>query len=405
MNAPSEKVSKKFINSHMHRSVRMINQFKANNSLDNSKDINIFQKAELILLTRTYHQSIIVGMIEACKGINELYSAIGVDDKIPQDKLFDEVSTTFKELYELVLFIIKDHTVCLKQSFHNFFQVYQMNQTLSACDFESINAEDTPNENTSIDFLSEFSNFKISFKESRGQQACNPSDSKDSSIQFSLQEQHESWLLLARQVILDVTYLEKSVKECHDFIFHKKLKLNSSEMPSYSFTFADSFVSEITQEIVSHNLFIRNLFIDQYVKNISNYWVPLIDFLFQSVESKANNLAKPSRFDYPNLLVKGFYQLIHNQIKETFSEYLRFIKPLLEIYELISLELLYFSNDLVLNFVEELTHRIIQENKITCYDQNPHSPAGDGTHDDYYEISKNDLHYSITIGDSSNSKS
>jgi hypothetical protein len=80
MNAPRPKVFEKFLGAHKKRSLNMIHQFKIKflsampiNAGKKSSDANTTKKTIDVSATREFHQSLIVGLIEACKGLFELY--------------------------------------------------------------------------------------------------------------------------------------------------------------------------------------------------------------------------------------------------------------------------------------------------------------------------------------------
>jgi hypothetical protein len=79
MRAPTQQVSKKLLSAHKQRSLRMITQFKQS-LLDSAASgpagaAEGSAKSENIAHARQFHQSMMVGLIEACKGIIELYTA------------------------------------------------------------------------------------------------------------------------------------------------------------------------------------------------------------------------------------------------------------------------------------------------------------------------------------------
>ena len=235
MEAPRDKVVEKLLAAHRHRTTRMTKQYQQQLSMltvntvpsDSTVDGN-HDLAGSVSSARKFHQSLMVGLIEACKGIAELFTDVvgdgrerssssvagndvtmatvvrrstsDADDGIStvttaaaagmtrhhQSLTETMVSEAYHQLQTCLTNLMQEYTKCLVSSFQLFFQRFDAH--ILAC--EMLEKE----------------------KETESEQ---PTSSRSAQLRtYELEEEHQSWMMLARQAILDCQYLDKAAIEC-----------------------------------------------------------------------------------------------------------------------------------------------------------------------------------------------
>ena len=141
MKAPTQKVASKLLSAHKQRSLRMIMQFKQQlllcTNTTTSTDSN--DKVGMILTistAREFHQSLMVGLIESCKGLIELYSVqpdssnstttttATTTTTTTSSTSTDEIMHSYKSLESMIATIMSDYTKTILQAFEFFFKRY-----------------------------------------------------------------------------------------------------------------------------------------------------------------------------------------------------------------------------------------------------------------------------------------
>ena len=135
MKAPTQKVASKLLSAHKQRSLRMITQFKqqlllCTNTTTSSTDNNDKVGTILTISTaREFHQSLMVGLIESCKGLIELYSvqpdsSNNTTAATTSSTSTDEIMHSYKSLESMIATIMSDYTKTILQAFEFFFKRY-----------------------------------------------------------------------------------------------------------------------------------------------------------------------------------------------------------------------------------------------------------------------------------------
>lgn len=331
MRAPRLKVMQKFIAAHQSRSNKMIDSFK-----------ELRREASVIIEARQFHQSIIVGLIEAYKGILELYSS---DVECASQLLGD-----FKSMISKVM---NDYSLRFCDSLKQFYNTYHETQIANHFDFSDFPAED----------MKAIEDFDI-FKSRKSEYVDN-----NATIQLlNFQEESRSWHLLIRQAILDVGYLENM----HYATFNK-LGCRGEE---YSVNFKSLFSNNVIEEVESHISKMSNILLDEYIKNLDDWMVRLNTFVSNlaspktvsnGLEASYNNFTsqndRPLFYKTQNV-VGSILNLLANHCYEVFEESASHVKPLVEIYEVCSKDPRQICKNLVKGFGHTLITKIKSISKL-----------------------------------------
>lgn len=341
MNAPRYRVFCKFISAHKQRSSALIEQFNEEINCEAVDSHSAVSKA------RTFHQSYIAGLLEMCKGINELYtkdaSSSGVLLKSftltgPMHMenefllVFEEVATTVNDL-------MVNYTDKLLRAFKSFCKKYgKYYESNSIIDFEldyDFIEEQNPTENFKL-LMS-----KIRFLHGTVFQDVN---GHQSVTKFSLEEEQNLWLLLIRQSVLDVVYLDKSRIECiqklgvvEPAVMALVLRDNSS--------FRKKFCKQLLNDMIDHYKCMRNACIENFVDNICSKWVHILHYIISSKESVwdkfysennfTDNIDHRTIFQQHIYFMKDVYGILLDECVQSMSESLKFLKPVFELYEIV----------------------------------------------------------------------
>eukprot|EP00598_Pedospumella_elongata_P004802 CAMPEP_0184980700 /NCGR_PEP_ID=MMETSP1098-20130426/10625_1 /TAXON_ID=89044 /ORGANISM="Spumella elongata, Strain CCAP 955/1" /LENGTH=1140 /DNA_ID=CAMNT_0027504173 /DNA_START=24 /DNA_END=3442 /DNA_ORIENTATION=+ len=346
MNAPTQQVSNKLLAAHKQRSLRMINQFKV--SLSNSKAVNSYlaggkeptssetastlqdalqhnTKLDDIANARQFHQSMMVGLIEACKGMIELYSAHSSegahaalpstqlahqqqkkpngDDEEDSDGISDaeaalqaqltataqaleahsqEAIQGYEALVQVICSVMGEYSKSVLQAFQMFFKKYQtqyLSRSIEYCDVDDIKAEYAAEikqvialANTCTPAGSAANSVhgfvgaedKTDGQEAEGEEGSNQYRS------FDLNEEYNSWVLLARQAVVDVMFLDSNQLEC-------QLKLHRATHNSTTITTGHSvsFAQQLTAVLTAHCDVIQQHKLNCYLNSVHR-WLPSV---------------------------------------------------------------------------------------------------------------------------------
>jgi hypothetical protein len=226
MESPRDKVVEKLLSAHRHRTTRMTKQYQqvlAQGEADNA-DV-----AGSVANARKFHQSLVVGLIEACKGIAELFSDIleggpGPAPDAPADSapvspesasrqrtsVESMGADAYVQLQKCLTNLMQDYTNCLVDSFQQFFKRFDAH--VRACG-----------------------------ESEKGEEGGTARSLQLRTYEF--EEERQSWMMLARQAILDCQYLDKAAKDC--------APLGGGKAPRT--VHATSFASSILAVLESHN--------------------------------------------------------------------------------------------------------------------------------------------------------
>lgn len=238
---------KKFIAAHLRRSVTMTSQFLE--SVENGS----FSVAS----ARQFHQSMLVSLIEACKGITELYQGTSGDAEISSSSGLSQVEAEF---YNGIQKTVQDYSKAVVKGFHAFFQQYHTIFRDVNLDLSPLNEEDLVSlqQELNIDLT------RISPSPNHGAREGDDGDQQSSSARFRYQDERGSWLLLARQSILDVKYLDSTFTETCQIFVQISGKKRGMLGELFSANFADSLLAEIDL----HTTFMRRHLLKSLVKDL-----------------------------------------------------------------------------------------------------------------------------------------
>lgn len=445
MKAPRHKVMTKLLAAHQHRSVRMIAEFNdkcqqaaANiKSKTDASSILSVESLQDLATARQFHQNVLVGLIEACKGIFELYdpnqSNRGGGSATPAGSATTtqqheheivspkDIAQAYELLRQMISSVMKDYTKSFSTAFHLFFESFQVYFHQDPMEFSTLL------ENKDLELLEELKkqislaaketslnesnialeNTVASSSGAAGSSSTSSSSEFHSTNVLELYEERTSWLMLARQAILDVMYLDSTLRETASrqlgIVFKDDVGASTTTsnatttavkvnvaVPNYGNVFSDA----ILQEVHKHNTIMRKIFVKHFVQHIEQYWFPKIALLThgtdrlvyfhhhhvqQSTQSlqqgESQNSSHSSHgttvsttpmngrniMQQHTQIMSNFFEILKSQCLETFHECLRFYKPVLDIYEAIGREhskFLLLCAELTSAFVTDLLHAI-----------------------------------------------
>ena len=235
MECPRDMVMEKFLAAHKRRSLHMIKTFieERESALDSEGNVIEAQEGKSGVLSvmgvRTFHQNVLVGLIESSNGISELFPKNATDDS--HDGSLTQ-SNAYDELQGMIGIVIPEYVQCLTASLSSFFKRYNevyeahheamlkaqadsMSKLRSSCsriveeeeEDDDSDADENENEDVDDDKADE-----LSVEEST-KPTNNDSRSMDMSKDFSeINEERQKWILLTRQIILDCQYLDSGTE-------------------------------------------------------------------------------------------------------------------------------------------------------------------------------------------------
>ncbi len=406
MKAPRHKVMTKLLAAHQHRSIRMISEFNekchksaTSKSKGDSSTMLSVESLQDLATARQFHQNVLVGLIEACKGIFELYdpnqsnrgggATPGRDVHEAEAVSPKDIAQAYELLRQMIAAVMKDYTKAFSTAFHLFFEGFQTYFNRDPMDFSTLL------ETKDLEILEELKKQIVSVAKdavfaavsTAGNDASSSSSSSSSSTSefhatnlLELYEERTSWLMLARQAILDVIYLDSTLKDTAIRQLGISFKDSTSSttaikvnvtVPNHGNVFSDA----ILQEVHKNNTAMRKVFVNHLVQHVESYWLPKIAllthgkdrltyFLHHPDATKATDKSQQQDSQYSSshsshggaimstpvvmngrsilqqhcTLMNTFFDIMKSQCLETFHECLRFYKPVLDIYEAIGRE-------------------------------------------------------------------
>lgn len=406
MQASKPQVVQKFIAAHVSNAKKMINSFQTSNNDDTVNSASSVSK------TRQFHQLLVAGLIEACNGVHELFCNIDYlgndaisqthDSKKDSSENIDKDIKDHENAYKLLVKTTEEIIVSnycnimlnrLKDFMKDYYDQYDEVKSLEI-KLKSFNHEashiNQPISSSSVP----------QEDESSGTPSGNEKDLLERQLHkcqlklYELEDESQNWYLLARQAILDVIYLEKTMLQCSpDFNIHSKeskiasspkntaanvstpfnspIKTNATQSSDVSnSSFSKQFAVAILTVLGSHvdYLFWRRLthFVDGYIISSLNI-ISLShhsSYNFSTAHSNSHNsshndldgisshghsfvsthgyLSSSSshgdptgiRFEIQRRIteVKGNFDKLYEQLVSTFSDILVDIKPIIDVY-------------------------------------------------------------------------
>lgn len=359
MKAPSAKVMTKLLTAHRNRSTHMILQFK--HSL--AQPLARFEDAnEQLSAARQFHQSMIVSLIEACKGIRELYS----EDRV-EDGTGKEAREAYQALATMISGVMTEYKSTIVAAFRRFFVFFHAHQACAPGGTEWASSDSAFAEEISI-----VEQMAAAQSQQTEEGAKDSNDSSTSINVFAMQEERNSWLMLARQTILDVTYLDSTQKDCaplqssgHHHHHHHSSKDRDSSKSAPREGHAESFADAILDELLAHCQTVRVHIVDQFVRGILR-WLPKLHVVVNACKGSAAgnsggaNLEERAGGNWtkniPRLLSlsKKMFDQLFGQAVEVFSEATRSLKPVVDIYEAIQRDSGTAQAEVCVHFVDQL---------------------------------------------------
>ena len=218
VNAPKMRVAEKMLNAHRHRSLRIVKLFSAsinNTSATEEKEDALLSAtateprcvggSSAVARARQFHQILVVGLIEACKGLTELYGEdaaqrarssstassngvlpVSVASPLSPSKETQtapdaaHVATSLTALQSLASSMMAEVSKCLTAVMRQFFSSYNA--------YVAAHQELLLNNSTKI---------------------------HTSQMRFyELDDEKQAWIVFAQQAIAEAVFLEKAVNEC-----------------------------------------------------------------------------------------------------------------------------------------------------------------------------------------------
>lgn len=184
MEAPRERVIDKFLNAHKTRSMAMIRAYLS--ELDKSSS------SMSVAATRTFHQSLIVALIEASKGVREIFeisnATTGAFDTSSETFSEEEMrSQAYDELQAMIGIVMPEYSICISRVLKAYFCRYELESS-------KIGASDIKREQSNNDEMEE-------------EERC-------TSKAQAMEEEKSTWIALTRQIILDCQYLDAAAEAC-----------------------------------------------------------------------------------------------------------------------------------------------------------------------------------------------
>ena len=277
MEAPRDKVVEKLLAAHRHRTTRMTKQYQqqlsmvmVNTVASDTTVVGNHDLAGSVSSARKFHQSLMVGLIEACKGIAELFtdvvsdnrerssSSVGGNDmtmatvvrrnmsdaddgmststaaggaaggggggmtRHHQSLTESMVSDAYHQLQSCLTNLMQEYTKCLVNSFQLFFERFDAH--ILACEMLE--------------------------KDKEGERE-QPTLSRSAQLRtYELEEEHQGWMMLARQAILDCQYLDKAAIECAPVLLGGNVGTISVPIRA---AHASTFATSILTVLEAHN--------------------------------------------------------------------------------------------------------------------------------------------------------
>ena len=199
MNAPRERVADKMLNAHRHRSLRIVKLFSASISSSMGSVTAMQQDTSLpassgssgVAKVRQFHQILVVGLIEACKGLMELYGETMSEKAANQGQSpikdsaqarlpdANKVAASLTALRSLATSMMAEVSKCLTTVMRAFFDGYN--------------------------------SYVVAHQE------LDPSNPKIHTSQlrfYELDDEKQAWIVFAQQAIAEAVFLDKALTDC-----------------------------------------------------------------------------------------------------------------------------------------------------------------------------------------------
>lgn len=209
MECPREQVIEKFLAAHKYRSLRMVKTFLketdeaiatrkketlaspgAGAGVVESKEEAVNPSSVLcVAFVRTFHQSLMVGLIESSKGVREMFFDTDAGHSAP-DGTSDEsdgavsLATAYDELQATISIVMPEYLRCISKVLSEFFQRYDSEYGLE----QSGKVEESKYTRTV--------------------------DGTGQVVIQELEDERAVWIALMRQIILDCQYLDSGTESC-----------------------------------------------------------------------------------------------------------------------------------------------------------------------------------------------
>lgn len=217
MEAPSVDVIRMFLLAHKNRWNLVTTMYKTklfelkSRHTGENSTISCEDAPELLLEMRKYHQNVVSGLMEACKGIYEMYhdkkGSTHTDDRTEAIQAHDDLQTMVRETMCAYTNVIVESVQLFVKSYNSFMREDGLN-VVSTC----IENKLTTVENSEIQTALQ------AYRDCRS----------------DWMEQNASYAFLCRQLVLDVQYLDESVEEarCFPHELTSSLKTEHSDIVS-----------------------------------------------------------------------------------------------------------------------------------------------------------------------------
>ena len=360
MEAPRNQVIEKFINAHKLRTERAISSFNKYISSTVTTD-----STQIVNEVRKFHQLFIAGLIESCKGTNELFceaderntviytpnsnSKIGSGKPSSTEGMHStdqflspprvransshmthscytdpsvtriDAARTNELLSSLFTSIIPEYTRALQLILVNFVKKYN-----SVCDAAQTGSSFGTNTDGGNTDGSSSTNMQL--------------------LMYDLEEEKQQWIMLIRQSILDCQYLESSFVECVRLLNSHNDDINIPNDRFYTSNFTNVMTEVLDKQVRGSlvrrvNSIGKNLQekIPEMVKLCTNIALPSSNTATNPFEDDASiGLSTRTSIQSNTSLLQGLTGGIVENIVTTFNEVCNDIKPFLELVTLTS---------------------------------------------------------------------
>ena len=252
------------MHAHKHRSFRMISQFNQQKSTpivasaaltSDSGSTTALIKEMLVELTnaRKFAQFLVVGLIEACKGVYDLFQVNYLEGTTEEQHL-KEARQAHGELQQMLHSVMAEYTKSMSGAFTSFFERFNahfLNQQV-----EYLLGEGGATYGAQRDSSATAESNEPASSSAEGEERA--SDAAPASTALSdeklaaefklseLQDERNKWLSLARQSINDVIYLDSTQNECFNNCQYEAGDNSRGLNVSYAQTFSDALILSIS---------------------------------------------------------------------------------------------------------------------------------------------------------------
>lgn len=231
MGCARDTIIDKFLSAHKYRSLKMMKSFKqdidaAINSrlTNNPSDLAVTPKALSVHSIRTFHQNIMVGLIEASKGIRDMFQenkSYKVFIPIEQngEGFTMTLANAYDELQAMLGIVIPEYTQCILKPLREFFSHYDRvtlmkeNGQLNSISSSSSSSTTTTSTITLESKENSSDNDDHDNNDNNNEKESTSNDALVNIVPL-LEEERTVWITLTRQIILDCQYLDSGTEAC-----------------------------------------------------------------------------------------------------------------------------------------------------------------------------------------------